>query len=56
MKKIAIIGAGLSGIVIAKTLKPKFNVEIYEKSRGLGGRMSTKRSLPYFNIKFFNMN
>ena len=46
-KNIAIIGSGLSGITIASELKKKFNVEIFEKSRGVGGRMSTRKELPF---------
>lgn len=46
--KIAIIGAGLSGIVAAKTLNEtlghKADIQIFEKSRGAGGRMSTRRA------------
>ena len=46
-KNIAIIGSGLSGITIALELKEKFNIEIFEKSRGVGGRMSTRKELPF---------
>jgi len=46
--KIAIIGAGLSGITAAKTLQSelgdKADISIFEKSRGAGGRMSTRRT------------
>lgn len=41
MKKIAIIGAGLSGITLAKKLSQKTDVHVFEKGRGIGGRMST---------------
>jgi len=41
-KKIAIIGAGISGITLAKNLSENFEVKIFEKSRGLGGRMSSR--------------
>lgn len=42
--KIAIIGAGLSGAVLANKLKSDgLNVTVIEKSRGRGGRMFTKR-------------
>ncbi|MCE2731382.1 MAG: FAD-dependent oxidoreductase [Rickettsiaceae bacterium] len=47
MKKIAIIGAGLSGITLAKKLKDISDVTIFEKARGLGGRMSTHYAGPY---------
>ena len=47
MKKIIIIGAGLSGLVAAKNLleKQNDNVLILEKSRGVGGRIATRRTL-----------
>ena len=46
--KIAIVGAGLSGLVAARILQSKFDVTVFEKSRGAGGRMSTRRALPYY--------
>ena len=46
-KKIAVIGAGLAGITFACIMKDKFNVKIFEKSRGVGGRMSTRKVTPY---------
>ncbi len=46
-KSIAVIGAGLSGITIASLIKEKFDVEVFEKSRGVGGRMSTRKELPF---------
>ena len=47
MKKIAIIGAGLSGISAAHLLKDHAEIEIFEKSRGVSGRMSTRRTDKY---------
>ena len=44
MKKVIIIGAGLTGITLAEKLKSNFDVQILEKSRGVGGRMATRRS------------
>jgi renalase len=42
---IAIIGVGMAGIVCARTLRQAgHNVTLFEKSRGLGGRMATRRS------------
>jgi renalase len=41
-KKIAIIGAGLSGLTLAEHLKDFASIEIFEKARGIGGRMSTR--------------
>ena len=46
-KKIAVIGAGLAGITFAYIMKDNFNVKIFEKSRGVGGRMSTRKETPY---------
>jgi len=46
-KKIAIIGAGISGIAAAKELAGIANVCVFEKSRGLGGRMATRRAGAY---------
>ena len=44
-EKIAIIGAGLSGCVLARTLVDAgFDVTIFEKSGGTGGRLATRRT------------
>ena len=46
--KIAIVGAGVSGCNLYFNLKEKYeNITIFEKSRGTGGRLSTK----YINFK-----
>ena len=59
-KKIAIIGAGMAGITAARTLlKAGHTVTVFEKSRGAGGRMSTRESswgsfdhgVQYFTIR-----
>lgn len=43
--KIAIIGAGMAGITAARTLTAAgCNVQVFEKSRGSGGRLASKRS------------
>lgn len=44
---IAIIGAGISGIAAAQELAGTANVCVFEKSRGLGGRMATRRAGDY---------
>lgn len=60
MKKIAVIGAGLSGLVCASYLKNhNLDMDVFEKARGPGGRISTKRvdtlrydhGAPGFSIK-----
>ena len=42
---IAIIGVGMAGVTCARTLRQAgHNVTLFEKSRGFGGRMSTRAS------------
>lgn len=48
MIKIAIIGAGLSGLSAAHLLKDYADITLFEKARGVSGRMSTRRAEPYF--------
>jgi predicted NAD/FAD-dependent oxidoreductase len=43
MYNIAIIGAGIAGLTLANSLKNKYNITIFEKSRGYGGRIATRR-------------
>jgi hypothetical protein len=45
--KVAIIGSGISGLTIARYLREELDVTIYEKSRGVGGRIATRRSDPF---------
>jgi renalase len=43
-KTTVIIGAGISGLLVARDLVARGrNVMVFDKSRGVGGRMSTKR-------------
>ena len=46
--KVLIIGAGTTGSLIACLLKRSFkeriSIEVWDKSRGIGGRMSTARA------------
>lgn len=42
--RIAIIGAGLAGVTLASLLAKHAKVEVFEKSRGLGGRMATRHA------------
>jgi predicted NAD/FAD-dependent oxidoreductase len=48
MTKIAIIGAGLSGLSVAHLLKDYADITLFEKARGVSGRSSTRRDEPYF--------
>ncbi|QDT09256.1 FAD-dependent oxidoreductase [Stieleria marina] len=41
---VAVVGAGLSGLICARTLMDQgFDVTVFEKSGGMGGRMATRR-------------
>ena len=45
MKKIAIIGAGIAGLTALQALKQQdCSVTVFDKSRGSGGRLSSKKS------------
>lgn len=45
MNDIAMIGAGISGLTCARSLSDAgCNVVVFEKSRGLGGRVATRRT------------
>ena len=44
MKNIAIVGAGITGLTVAHFLKNHANITFFEKSRGVSGRISTRRS------------
>jgi photolyase PhrII len=42
--KVAVIGAGLGGLIAARTLADVgLDVTVFDKSRGVGGRMATRR-------------
>ncbi len=47
MSRIAVVGAGLSGLVVARALARSHDVCVFEKSRGTGGRMATRRAGPW---------
>ena len=47
MSRVAIIGAGLSGLVLARRLRDVAAVTVFEKSRGVGGRMATRYAGDY---------
>ena len=41
--KIVILGAGMSAVACAENLVDSFQVELYEKSKGVGGRLCSKK-------------
>jgi renalase len=43
MERVAIIGAGVAGAVLAHALRGRAEVALFDKSRGAGGRLSTRR-------------
>jgi|SaaInlStandDraft_6_1057023.scaffolds.fasta_scaffold35349_1 renalase len=47
MSKIAIVGTGISGLTCANYLKSMADVTLFEKARGVGGRMATRRADPF---------
>lgn len=49
MKKIAIIGTGISGLALNRFLQEKCDISLFEKARGVGGRMSCRT---YENFQF----
>jgi predicted NAD/FAD-dependent oxidoreductase len=46
--KIAIIGGGIAGLTVANSLRTIADVTVFEKSRGVGGRMSTRYADPFY--------
>lgn len=60
MQRVAVVGAGLAGLTCAQTLKAAgCEMVVFEKSRGPGGRLSTRRTAtaqydhgaPYFPVQ-----
>jgi len=50
-RDVAVVGAGLAGLAAASTLtEADFTVTVFEKSRGPGGRLSTRRSRDGFEF------
>ena len=47
MSRVAVVGAGLAGLTIARHIGDIAQVVIFEKSRGPGGRMATRRVPPF---------
>jgi renalase len=48
MTRVAIIGAGIAGLTIAKRLSKRCEISVFEKARGVGGRMSTRYAPPFY--------
>jgi predicted NAD/FAD-dependent oxidoreductase len=46
--RIAVIGAGIAGLALAQRLKNYADVVVYEKARGVGGRMSARYADPFY--------
>jgi len=46
--RIAIIGAGISGLTLAQNLKGYAEIVVFEKARGVSGRMSTRYAEPFY--------
>ena len=59
LKKVALIGSGICGAYLANALAAKYEVYVFEKARGLGGRSASKRQaetsfdygVSYFSIQ-----
>lgn len=47
MQTVAIIGAGLSGVTLANTLKNNFKIILFEKSYSSGGRIASRIVAPF---------
>lgn len=47
MASIAVIGAGIAGLAVARELSRAHRVTVFEKSRGYGGRVATRRAGPF---------
>ena len=47
MINIAVIGAGLSGLTVANTLKEHADITVFEKAASPSGRLSTRRAYQY---------
>ncbi len=45
--RIAVIGAGLSGLTLAHRLADRADIVLFEKARGPGGRIATRYADPY---------
>ena len=47
-QRVAVIGAGMAGLFCARTLADhNVDVQVFDKGRGVGGRLSTRRADPF---------
>lgn len=46
-KKIAVLGGGLSGLSLTNELDGIFDITVFEKSSGVGGRLATRTAYPF---------
>ena len=46
-RRLAILGAGISGLTLAAELESFAEVHIFDKARGVGGRMATRYAEPF---------
>ncbi len=47
LERVAIVGAGIAGLTAARALADEGHaVQVFDKSRGVGGRMATRRRFP----------
>jgi len=54
--RVAIIGAGLTGLTAASLLRDAgVEITVFDKSRGLGGRLSTRRTRDFSSITARNI-
>ncbi len=44
---LGVVGAGIAGLTLARSMAPHAEVTLYEKSRGFGGRVATRYHDPY---------
>lgn len=47
MPRIAIIGAGIAGLTLARALQNRADITVFDKSRGVSGRTSTRYADPF---------
>ena len=51
MRRVAVIGAGLSGLVAARELRECSEVTVFEKSHGYGGDFEFNHGAQYFTAR-----